>query len=64
MGEKLGGMLGDVADVGIFEMPDKKGAMVKSLVVMKMDKPLVRGVNAGRRKYAVFWVDFRFEKLP
>ncbi|XP_057446031.1 uncharacterized protein LOC130738135 [Lotus japonicus] len=63
MGTKVGSVIGEVLDVDLFELPDKR-VIVKVLVEMNVMKPLLSGINGGSHKDGVFWIDFKYEKLP
>ncbi|MEX5533454.1 hypothetical protein, partial [Pseudomonas syringae] len=47
----------------LFELPDKK-IIVKVLVELDVMKPLMQGIYTGNQKDGLFWVDFKYEKLP
>lgn len=63
MGSKMGATIGEVLDADLFELPDRK-VVVKALVEMDVTKPLMEGVTSGSKKDGLFWVEFKYEKLP
>lgn len=63
MARKIGESMGEVIDSGIFELPDKS-IILKVRVLMNISKALKKGVNGGSVSDGMFWVDFRYEKLP
>ncbi|XP_057444625.1 uncharacterized protein LOC130736865 [Lotus japonicus] len=63
MGTKIGSSIGEVLDVDLFELPDRK-VIVKAMVEIDVSKPLLEGINGGSHKDGVFWIDFKYEKLP
>lgn len=63
MGMKIGSCLGEVLESELFEFPEKR-IINKIKVALDIAKPIKAGANAGSRKDGVFWIEFRYEKLP
>lgn len=63
MGWKIGKLLRMCLNVVIPENGSKEGRMLKMLVEIELDKPLLRGAKIKLDKEIV-WVDFRYELLP
>jgi hypothetical protein len=63
MGKHLGGQLGKVDDVGLYDYP-QKGRIVKIKVNLNIEEPIRAGLFIGNTKDEINWVDFRYENLP
>ncbi|KAF7807159.1 cysteine desulfurase mitochondrial-like [Senna tora] len=62
--EKLCSLLGAVKEVGLYEDQNSGNVFMKGLVEFDLKKPVRKGANLGNVKDGVFWVDFRYEKIP
>ncbi|KAF7832615.1 cysteine desulfurase mitochondrial-like [Senna tora] len=56
--------VGEVVDVGMFEEPSSGALFMKGLIWYDVKKPLRCMVNLGNAKDGIYWVDFRYEKIP
>ncbi|KAJ1416986.1 Zinc knuckle CX2CX4HX4C [Sesbania bispinosa] len=63
MGRKIGGCLGEVNSVDIFETRDR-GSFIKLVVIIDTSRPLKLGIHVGSKTYGVIWVDFEYERMP
>ncbi|KAJ1390016.1 Zinc knuckle CX2CX4HX4C [Sesbania bispinosa] len=63
MGRRIGSCMGTVSESDIHEIQGK-GSYIRVLVEMNISNPLIPGINAGSKKHGVFWVDFKYEKVP
>lgn len=63
MGWKIGKLLQMCLNVVIPKNGSREGQMLKMLVKIELDKPLLRGTKIKLGKEMV-WVDFRNELLP
>lgn len=63
MGWKIGKIFPQCLNVCLLENGSKEGRILKLLVEIKLDCPLLRGsmITMGAEKY---WVDFRYKQLP
>lgn len=64
LGNKIGEVLGEVEDVGVFDLQGSKAPILKAKVRINLGTPLRRGINIGNRADGAFWIDFRYERLP
>ncbi|KAF7826694.1 cysteine desulfurase mitochondrial-like [Senna tora] len=48
----------------MFEDMNTGGHFMKGFVHFDLRKPIRKGVNLGNTKDGIFWVDFRYEKIP
>ncbi|KAF7839223.1 cysteine desulfurase mitochondrial-like [Senna tora] len=64
MAKKLCSLMGDVLEVGFYE--DQAGGtfFMKGLINFSVKNAIQKGANLGNKKDGVFWVDFRYEKIP
>lgn len=58
----IGGILGDVLETRIYDMPDIT-TMVKVRIVMNTKSSIMSGMYIGRKMNGVSWVDFGYERL-
>lgn len=63
VGWKIGRIFSKCLNVCLLENGSKEGRVLKLLVEIKLDCPLLRGsmIKMGSEKY---WLDFRYEQLP
>ncbi|KAF7840788.1 cysteine desulfurase mitochondrial-like [Senna tora] len=61
---KLCAVMGDVQEVGLFEDQTQGTIFIKGLVSFNLKNALRKGTNLGNSNDGVFWVDFRYEKIP
>lgn len=59
---KLGEVMGEVMDVGVYEMLNKT-IIVKVRVDLKMDSPIITNMYIGSNNNRVSWIEFRYERL-
>lgn len=64
MCEKLGGSLGEVEDMGLFEVGGSSPPFLKAKIKLDIRKSIKKGITIGNRLHGAYWVDFRYEKLP
>lgn len=64
MGKKIGSSLGEVEDVGIFDVQGTKAPILKAKVRFNIDKALRRGICIGSRTDGAFWIEFKYGRLP
>jgi len=62
MGKAIGGQLGEVLDVVVYEFPDK-ASIVKIKVLFDIRSPIRAGMFIANDVDGINWVDFRFENL-
>ncbi|KAF7802676.1 structural maintenance of chromosomes protein 6B-like [Senna tora] len=51
-------------EVGMFEEPSSGVLFMKGLIWYDLKKSIRSGVNLGNAKDGIYWVDFRYEKIP
>lgn len=63
MATKIGESIGQVLEVGCYEMPDRQ-IIMKAKILFDLEKSIKKGANTGSKADGIFWVDFKYEKLP
>lgn len=64
IGKKLGEIIGKVVKTGIFMSPDENRSFIIALVETGPNMTIKDNIRAGSQAEGIFWVDFKYEKLP
>ncbi|KAF7820590.1 cysteine desulfurase mitochondrial-like [Senna tora] len=62
--KKLCMQLGEVHEVGLYEEQVTGCFYIRGLVSINVQNALRKGVNLGNVQDGVYWVDFRYERIP
>lgn len=63
MGMKLGGTMGEVLEACIYDFPERN-TVVKVRILMDIKSPIMHGMYISIKMNEVYWVDFRYGRLP
>jgi hypothetical protein len=63
MGKEMGGQIGTVLDVGIYDFPGS-AKTVKVKINFNVQHPIRPGMYIGNNRDGISWIDFRYENLP